>query len=300
MSQRKPGYRDLPFPDAQRQGVDWHSIMTSRNTIHGLVELDITETRKAIHRYRRAAGEPLSFTALIVASFAHVVGADPSVQALRRGRNRVVVFDDVDVTVLVEQVLDGERIPIPHIVRAANRKTPSEVDREIRAAKASTDPYARARKVRAHLAARARSNPAFRDLHDSGKPAPSEALYGHGDRHGRGDVRQRPRLGNPVHRPFDRPDHGRSGQEAWIRTRWRRRVPGVRLPDRERGPRRGQRRPGRPLHLAISRKRGVRFAPPGRRPNHSVTAIAAPRAGRSFAAMPTSDLGSLTWRLRAP
>jgi pyruvate/2-oxoglutarate dehydrogenase complex dihydrolipoamide acyltransferase (E2) component len=146
VSQRKPGYRDLPFPDAQRQGVDWHSIMTSRNTIHGLVELDITETRKAIHRYRRAAGEPLSFTALIVASFAHVVGVDPSVQALRRGRNRVVVFDDVDVTVLVEQVLDGERIPIPHIVRAANRKTPSEVDREIRAAKASTDPYARARR----------------------------------------------------------------------------------------------------------------------------------------------------------
>jgi hypothetical protein len=52
----------------------------------------------------------------------------------------------VDVAVLVEHVIEGERVPVPHIVRAANRKTAAEIDREIRAAQADIDPYGAARR----------------------------------------------------------------------------------------------------------------------------------------------------------
>ncbi len=52
-----------------------------------------------------------------------------------------MLFEDVDVAVLVEQIVDGERVPVPHIVRAANRKSPSEVDGEIREARSGGDPY---------------------------------------------------------------------------------------------------------------------------------------------------------------
>lgn len=142
----KPSHKVVPFPVLQHQGVDWAAIMSRQHTIHGLLEFDVTETRRAIHRWRRESGQPLSFTALLVASFAHAVGEDPSMQAYRKGKSRVVVFDDVDVAVLVEHVVDGERVPVPHIVRAANRKTPGEVDIEIRAARSEGDPYGRARR----------------------------------------------------------------------------------------------------------------------------------------------------------
>jgi pyruvate/2-oxoglutarate dehydrogenase complex dihydrolipoamide acyltransferase (E2) component len=126
--------------------VDWSEIMRRGHTIHGLLEADVTETRRAIHRARRQSGEPLSLTALIVATYARAIAADPSVQAFRKGHNRLVVFDDVDVTVLVEHVLNGERIPVPHIVRAAQSKSPGEIDRAIRAAGNEPEPYARARR----------------------------------------------------------------------------------------------------------------------------------------------------------
>lgn len=141
-----PSHRVLRYPDVQHQGVDWNAVMSRQHTIHGLLEFDVTETRRAIHRYRRSTGQPLSFTALMVASFARVIGADPSVQAYREGKRQVVVFDDVDVAVLVEHQIDGDRVPIPHIVRAANRKSPAEVDREIRAGQSESDPYAGARR----------------------------------------------------------------------------------------------------------------------------------------------------------
>jgi len=140
------GYRVVPFPPGQHMAVDWHSVMTRQHNIHALLEFDVTETRRAIHLFRRTSGRPLSFTALLVASFAHAIGEDPALQAYRRGKSRVVLFDDVDVAVLVEQVINGDRVPVPHLVRAANRKTPTEVDHEIRAAQTVGDPYGRARR----------------------------------------------------------------------------------------------------------------------------------------------------------
>jgi hypothetical protein len=140
------GRRVVPYPPEQHQAVDWSAIMRRQHTIHGLLEFDVTETRRAIHRWRRASHRPLSFTALLVASFAHGIGEDTRMQAYRKGKHRVVLFDDVDVAVLVEHVIGGERIPVPHIVRAANRKTPGQVDDEIRGAQVDADPYGRARR----------------------------------------------------------------------------------------------------------------------------------------------------------
>jgi pyruvate/2-oxoglutarate dehydrogenase complex dihydrolipoamide acyltransferase (E2) component len=140
------GYRVEPFPAAQHILVDWAEIMVRQHTIHGLLEFDVTETRRAIHAHRRASGEPLSFTALMVASFAHAIGADPALQAYRAGRRQIVLFDDVDVAVLVEQVVDGERVPVPHIVRSCNRRSPTDIDREIKSARSGGDPYGRMRR----------------------------------------------------------------------------------------------------------------------------------------------------------
>jgi len=146
VKEAEPSHRTLPYPDLQQQAVDWHEIMRRGHTIHGFLEADITETRRVIHQARRQSGGPLSLTALIVATFARAVAADPGVQAFRKGRNKLVVFDDVDVNVLVEHVLNGERIPVPHLVRAAQGMSPGEIDRAIHEARDEAEPYARARR----------------------------------------------------------------------------------------------------------------------------------------------------------
>jgi hypothetical protein len=56
----------------------------------------------------------------------------------------LVVFKDVDVTVLVEHELEGSAIPVPHIIREANRKTPLAIDLEITRARSEKHPYATA------------------------------------------------------------------------------------------------------------------------------------------------------------
>jgi hypothetical protein len=57
---------------------------------------------------------------------------------LRRGSRRLLVFDDVDVAVLIERAVgareEGDTLPMPVVVRAADRKDPFEVHDEVRRA----------------------------------------------------------------------------------------------------------------------------------------------------------------------
>ena len=146
-SDRERGYRVVPYPQAQRQIVDWLELARRRHTIHALLELDVTDSRRAIRAARSRTGEPLSLSALLVACLARAIEADPQMQASPGGRRGLVLFDDVDVTVAVEHDLEGEMIPVPHIVRAANRKEAAIITRELRAVKAGDAPYAAARRL---------------------------------------------------------------------------------------------------------------------------------------------------------
>jgi pyruvate/2-oxoglutarate dehydrogenase complex dihydrolipoamide acyltransferase (E2) component len=140
------GYEVVPFAPTQRQSVDWLDLMQRQHTAHALLEVDVTHARRAIREARASSGEGLSFTAFIVSCVARAVAEDPRMHALRKGRGALALFHDVDVTVLVETEVDDDRIPMPHIVRAANRHTPAEITRVIRDAQAGDAPYAAGRR----------------------------------------------------------------------------------------------------------------------------------------------------------
>ena len=135
-----------PFPRSQHQMVDWLGLMHRQHTVHALLEVDVTDARRAVREHRARTGAGLSFTAFIVANLARAIDEDRRMHAYRRGRSRLVLFSDVDVTVLVETDVEGARIPFPHIVRAANRKTVDQIHDEIRAAQATGAPYAAGRR----------------------------------------------------------------------------------------------------------------------------------------------------------
>ena len=125
--------------------LDWLGLMHRQHTVHSLLELDVTEAREAIREHRASTGEALSFTAYVTSCFARAIGEDPRMHALRRG-GELVLFEDVDLTVLVESDVEDAKIPMPHIVRSANTKSAATITREIRAAQVGDVPYARSRR----------------------------------------------------------------------------------------------------------------------------------------------------------
>jgi pyruvate/2-oxoglutarate dehydrogenase complex dihydrolipoamide acyltransferase (E2) component len=102
--------------------------------IHGLIEVDVTTARTYLREHKAQTGESLSFTAFLIACLAKAVDEHKAVQAVRNGSKRLVIFDDVDVWTPIEHDAAGQKMPLPHIVRAANRKGFRAIHDEIRAA----------------------------------------------------------------------------------------------------------------------------------------------------------------------
>ncbi len=127
------GYQTRHYSAWRATMSDALHVAKEKNYIYGLLEIDVTEARRRIHDHEAQTGEKFSFTAFLLGCIALAVDENKAVHALRQG-NRLIIFDDVDVTIQVEHDLDGEKVVSAYIVRAANRKTARQMHDEIRAA----------------------------------------------------------------------------------------------------------------------------------------------------------------------
>jgi pyruvate/2-oxoglutarate dehydrogenase complex dihydrolipoamide acyltransferase (E2) component len=110
------------------------SVTKEKNTIHGFTEVDITEPRRLIKEHFEREGEKLSFTAYIVTCLAQVIKEHPQLNSFIRGK-RLVMLDDVTVSVLIEREVAGEKVPEPIGIKQAQIKTFRQIHNEIRETK---------------------------------------------------------------------------------------------------------------------------------------------------------------------
>ncbi len=131
------GYKISPLSFNRRAVRASASVTKEKNTIHSLTEIDITIPRRLLKEYSERTGEKLSFTAYIVSCLAQVMTEFPQFNSFINGR-KLVVLDDVTISVLVEREIDGEKVPEPIGIQQAQRKSVREIHREIREAKNTT------------------------------------------------------------------------------------------------------------------------------------------------------------------
>lgn len=129
-------YSVLPFPVERQVIVEGGRIAANRHTVRGLIEVDVTEPRRLIKAYAERTGETISFTAYVIACLGKAIDRDKQMHAYRDWRNRLIVFDEVDVNVIVEIDFEGRKVTLPHFVRAANKRTVKDIHAEIRAVQA--------------------------------------------------------------------------------------------------------------------------------------------------------------------
>jgi pyruvate/2-oxoglutarate dehydrogenase complex dihydrolipoamide acyltransferase (E2) component len=133
LQQQHTGYQVVPYPKIRRWMVAMFRSVQDKRMMHGLIEVDVTRARTRLGEYAATTGEALSFTAFLIACLAKAVDEHKAVQAYRKGRKRLILFDDVDVWTPVEHDVSGQKQVIPTIIRSANRKSVRTIHHEIRA-----------------------------------------------------------------------------------------------------------------------------------------------------------------------
>ena len=132
MKQKHADYQLIPYPKMRRANTANLRSFQRKPMMHGLIEVDVTKARELLREYKELTGESLSFTAFIIGCVGKAVDEQKAVQAYRQGRKHLVVFDDVDVATVIERDIEGQKVPVVYVIRAANRKTFREIHSEIR------------------------------------------------------------------------------------------------------------------------------------------------------------------------
>ena len=149
-------YEEREFLKARNAIVDTTRAGLRKHHIPILVELDVTEARARFRWFKETTGVSLSFTGWVVKCLGQAVSEHKEMHAMRKGRRNIIAFDDVDVSIAVEKASEDARdqaqtLPMPYVVRGAQRKSVTEIHEEIRAAVSQMEKGSSGLELRPHL-----------------------------------------------------------------------------------------------------------------------------------------------------
>ena len=140
MNEKAAPYHVVELPAERRFMANFLTLTwANKHSMYGLLEVDVTLAKQFIEDHKARTGETLSFTGYLVLCLAHAVEENRAVQAYRKGGKQLVLFEAVDVGIMVERRIGEQRVLVGEVIRQANHKTYREIHDQIRAAQ-STPP----------------------------------------------------------------------------------------------------------------------------------------------------------------
>jgi pyruvate/2-oxoglutarate dehydrogenase complex dihydrolipoamide acyltransferase (E2) component len=126
---------EVRFPKTRVATLDMGDLKDFRNHVMGFLELDVTNAREKIRDLRRSTGQQLSFTAWLIKAICDAIEEFPISAGYLAGKRKAIIFDTVDIAMLIERDVDGYKVPIPYVLREANKKDVFTITKEIESAK---------------------------------------------------------------------------------------------------------------------------------------------------------------------
>lgn len=113
------GYRINKFPKSRIATVDVCEIGRKKHHVAAFLEVDVTISRDKIKKYKKDKGK-ISFMAWLIKVIGHTVSENKSIAAYLYGKSESIIFNDINVSFLIEKDLNGEKVPIPLLIEKAN------------------------------------------------------------------------------------------------------------------------------------------------------------------------------------
>jgi pyruvate/2-oxoglutarate dehydrogenase complex dihydrolipoamide acyltransferase (E2) component len=131
---KSPEHRIVKFPKSRLATFDIGAAAKRKHAVSAYLEFDVTLAREKV-RSAKEHGARITFTAWLLKTIGDAIGRHKEVAAFRLGRRRLMVFDDAHISIIVEREIGGRKVPLPMVLREANRKTVEEIAAEIESAK---------------------------------------------------------------------------------------------------------------------------------------------------------------------
>jgi len=122
------------IPRSRIATFDTFAIGLSKHHVTALLEFDVTDSRKKLKELRKG-GTNISFNAWLVKAIASALKKHPEAAAFLVSKKKLIIIDDINISMLVEKTIGGAKVPIPMVIERADKKTAREITAEIESAK---------------------------------------------------------------------------------------------------------------------------------------------------------------------
>lgn len=95
-----------------------------------MIEIDVSGSREKIKKYKNEINR-ISFTAWLIKAISHTIKDHELVAAYLKGKRKVVIFNDINISIVVEKIINGQKIPFPLIIEKANDRSIESVTKQI-------------------------------------------------------------------------------------------------------------------------------------------------------------------------
>lgn len=130
----KPSYTIREIPRSRIATIDTAAVSLTKHHVSAMLEFDVTESRRRLQELRRK-GTNISFNGWLIKVIGDVLHKHPEAAAFLRSKKKLVVFSDINISVIVEKKIGDKAVPIPLVIEHANGKSADEITAEIEKAK---------------------------------------------------------------------------------------------------------------------------------------------------------------------
>ncbi|BCS85990.1 MULTISPECIES: 2-oxo acid dehydrogenase subunit E2 [Prevotella] len=128
-------YKIHEFPNSRIASMDVCEIGKHKHHVTGLLEFDVTESRKKIREYNKIHQKKISFNAWLISVIGKTIKKHETACSYLIGKNKIITFDDINISVIVEKNLNGTKVPFPLVIEKVNEISVESIAKEISMAK---------------------------------------------------------------------------------------------------------------------------------------------------------------------
>ncbi|MBS4029477.1 MAG: 2-oxo acid dehydrogenase subunit E2 [Ignavibacteriales bacterium] len=130
-------YKTKIFPKSRIATIDICEIGKKKHHVVVFLEIDVTIAREKVKIYKKDIGK-ISFIAWLIKVIANTLSSYSAITAYKNGKQKTIIFDDINVSFLIEKEINGEKVPLPVLIEKANTHDIEKITKQINDSKQET------------------------------------------------------------------------------------------------------------------------------------------------------------------
>jgi pyruvate/2-oxoglutarate dehydrogenase complex dihydrolipoamide acyltransferase (E2) component len=118
------------FQKSRIATIDVCQMGKKKNHVAVFLEIDVTKSREKIRRYKKEGGK-ISFLAWLIKVIGQSVNENKSTTAFLQGKRKTIIFNDINISLMIEKELNGEKFPLPVLIEKANTLKIETITKEL-------------------------------------------------------------------------------------------------------------------------------------------------------------------------